>query len=56
MSSQYLTPIAQDQYQPVGLITTVVGFFLLAYFFMYESADAAIKEHTKPRIDRWHSR
>jgi len=30
----YLTPIAQDQYQPVGLITTIIGFFIVAYFFM----------------------
>jgi hypothetical protein len=52
MTSQYLTPIPQDQYQPIGLITTVVGFFLLAYFFMYEFTDADIKEHTKSRIDR----
>ncbi len=34
MFEQYLTPVAQDKYQSTGLLTTVVGFFLLAYFFM----------------------
>lgn len=34
MASQYLTPIPQDNYQSVGLVSAVVGFFLLAYFFM----------------------
>ena len=37
MTTQYLTPIPQEQYQSTGLITAVVGFFLLAYFFMYDS-------------------
>ena len=37
MTTQYLTPIPQDNYQSVGLISAVVGFFLLAYFFMYHS-------------------
>jgi hypothetical protein len=34
MATQYLTPIPQDNYQSVGLVSAVIGFFLLAYFFM----------------------
>ena len=37
MSQQYLTPLPQEEYQRVSLITTVIGFFVLAYFFMYLS-------------------
>ena len=32
---QYETLIAQEDYQIVGLASTVIGFFLLSYFFMY---------------------
>ena len=34
---QYQTPIPQEQYQQTGLIAAIVGFFVLAYFFMYLS-------------------
>lgn len=46
MATQYLTPIPQDSYQSVGLISAVVGFFLLAYFFMYASSDAVTRAPT----------
>jgi len=35
MSQQYVTPLPQEDYQRVGLISAIVGFFVLAYFFMY---------------------
>lgn len=35
MLEQYQTLLAQDLYRPVGLISTVLGVFLLAYLFMY---------------------
>ena len=35
MSIQYETPLPQDSYQQVGLVSAIVGFFVLAYFFMY---------------------
>ena len=47
MASQYLTPIPQEDYHSVGLISAVVGFFLLAYFFMYVTPHSAIKAHTR---------
>lgn len=31
----YETPISQDDYLTVGLVSAVLGFFLMAYFFMY---------------------
>ncbi len=31
----YETPIAQSDYLSAGLISAVLGFFLMAYFFMY---------------------
>ena len=34
MSQQYLTPLPQEDYQQVGLISAILGFFVLAYFFM----------------------
>ena len=32
----YETPISQEGYLSVGLVSAVLGFFLMAYFFMYE--------------------
>ena len=32
---QYLPPLPQEGYQQTGLISAVVGFIILAYFFMY---------------------
>lgn len=34
MSTQYLTPVPQESYNQVGIISSIVGFFVLAYFFM----------------------
>lgn len=34
----YETPIPQDDYLIVGVVSAVLGFFLLAYFFMYETS------------------
>lgn len=48
MTTQYLTPIPQDSYQSVGLISAAVGFFLLAYFFMYPSHQVATRAPTSP--------
>lgn len=31
----YQTPISQADYLTVGLVSAVLGFFLMAYFFMY---------------------
>lgn len=47
MTTQYLTPVPQEQYQKVGLITAIVGFFLLAYFFMYKEQYIDTKAHIK---------
>ena len=34
---QYETLIPQEDYLPFGLVGAVIGFFMLAYFFMYLS-------------------
>ncbi len=31
----YETPISQDDYLTVGLVSAILGFFFLSYFFMY---------------------
>lgn len=31
----YETPLPQENYLIVGVVSAVLGFFLLAYFFMY---------------------
>lgn len=53
---QYETLIPQEDYLPFGLVATIIGFFLLAYFFMYllhhldiKSHTKLIKEHSKPK-------
>lgn len=43
MIEQYVTPVPQESYHTFGLVSAVLGFFLLAYFFMYYSLHAATK-------------
>lgn len=35
MLEQYQTLVNQELYQPLGLVSTILGFFLVAYLFMY---------------------
>ena len=44
---EYKTPIAQEDYLMTGLVGAILGFFLLAYFFMYFSYHVATKSHTR---------
>lgn len=48
----YQTPISQDDYLIVGIISAVVGFLLLAYFFMYLLWYLVIKLHSKSIKER----
>ena len=42
----YETPISQEDYPKAALTGLIVGFFLLAYFFMYLPRHSATKSHT----------
>lgn len=52
----YATPIPQELYQTTGLATFMVGFFLLAYFFMYSVNYSATNRRIRVRIVHWPSR
>lgn len=56
MSSQYTTPIPQELYTQVGLISAIVGFFILAYFFMYKCLDVVTKVHSNHKTDHSQSK
>jgi quinol-cytochrome oxidoreductase complex cytochrome b subunit len=43
----YQTPISQDDYLIVGVVSAVIGFLFLAYFFMYLLLYSATKLHSK---------
>lgn len=51
MLDNYKTMIDQESFNSVGLISTIVGFFLLSYFFMYFSLYLDIRMLTKLRKD-----
>ena len=51
-----MTPVSQDQYQQVGLVSAIVGFFILAYFFMYLSTYLVTKVPSKYSRDLLHSK
>jgi hypothetical protein len=52
MSIQYVPPVPQESYQQVGIVSSIVGFFILAYFFMYSPSHAAIRAPSSPRTGR----
>lgn len=56
MSTQYLTPIPQESYQKTGVLSSIIGFIILAYFFMYSSPHQVTKAPTKPKTDLWYSK
>jgi len=53
MFDQYQTIVPQDLYQPVGILSTIVGLLLVAYLFMYFFLKfyLVIKSHTKLNKD-----
>jgi len=53
MLEQYQTLVEQEAYQPLGLLSLIIGLFLVAYLFMYStSLLLVIKTLTKPKKDR----
>jgi hypothetical protein len=43
----YETPIPQNDYLLFGLVSAIIGFFLLSYFCMYSYYNRDIKLHSR---------
>ncbi len=51
MLENYQTLVSEEHYQSLGLVSTIVGLFLLAYLFMYSWINVVIKTLTKLNKD-----
>lgn len=50
---EYVGLLNQDNYSQVGSLTTIVGFIMLLYFFMYKLIlNVAIRSPTRLRRDQ----
>ena len=48
---EYETIVPQEEYLTIGVFGFILGFLLIAYFFMYTFPNSATKSPTRPMKD-----